>query len=195
MPNYEGEFNEETYENELVQELLNIQDEQELDQFLGGLLSSAWSGAKKLYNSPIGQRIKNQAVSGLKSFGRKAIPSIARTVGGHFGGQQGADLAGRFSQWGVNQLGLEFEGEDMEAQSYNNARKLIKMAKDASRRIAAYARTGRPITPAAVRGIIMNSARRWFPELRTSTKTTRYGNNQRTGTWYRQGNKIIIEGI
>ena len=162
---FEGEFGHETGENELAHELLNIQNEQELEQFLGGLLKSAWSGAKSLYNSPIGQQIKGQAVAGLKSLGKRALPGLGSALGGRFFGPAGAKFGGQLGNLAVRGLGLEFEGGAPIDRRYEGARRMVRIAKAASRRIAAYARTGQPMTARVIRGMIMQEAQRWFPNL------------------------------
>ncbi len=192
---YEGEFDQEMYENELAHELLSVQSEEELDQFLGGLVRGAMRGARALYNSPLGQKIKQQAVSGLKSVGRQALPALGRTVGGHFFGQTGANIGGRLGNMAVRGLGLEFEGASPQDRRFEASRRLVKVARAASRRIAAHASSGAPITAGAVRGIIVQTARRWFPDLPATGGNDNYSSgDQRRGSWVRRGNQIILYG-
>lgn len=203
---YEGEFNQEMHENELAHELMNIQNEQELEYFLGGLLKSAWSGAKSLYNSPLGQQIKGQAISGLKSLGKRALPGLGSALGGRFFGPTGARIGGQLGNMAVRGLGLEFEGMTPRDKRFEGSKRLIRIAKAASRRIAAYARSGQPMSARAIRNIILQEGRRWFPSLPSPTPigggssfrgnggyATSTGQNQ--GTWVRQGNRIIIQGV
>lgn len=205
---HEGEFSHEMYENELAHELMNIQNEQELEYFLGNLLKSAWSGAKSLYNSPIGQQIKNQAVSGLKSIGKRALPGLGSALGGRFLGPAGAQLGSQLGNWAARGLGLEFENATPRDKRFEGSKRLIRLAKAASRRIAAYAKSGKPMSARMIRNIILQEARRWFPGLPSPTPTGGGGGafgggggsyttstSQNQGTWFRQGNRIIIQGI
>lgn len=201
QPEYEGEFDQEMYENELAHELMNVQSEEELDQFLGGLIRGAWRGARALANTPLGQKLKQQAVSGLKSIGKRALPALGRTIGGHFGGQTGADFGSHAGNFAAQQLGLEYEGADPQSRRFEASRRMVKIARAASRRIAARAAGGEPITAAAVRGIILQTARRWFPDLPAPMSVSRGGsdnyssNAQSRGSWVRRGNQITLYGV
>ena len=60
----------EAEEYELASELLGVSSEEELDQFLGGLIKKVAQGAGKLFRGPVGQ-----AVGGvLKGVAKKALP-------------------------------------------------------------------------------------------------------------------------
>lgn len=205
---YEGEFGQEMQEQELVHELLSIQNEQELEYFLGNLLKSAWSGAKALYNSPIGQQIKGHAIAGLKSLGRQALPGLGSALGGQFFGNTGAQLGGRLGSMAARGLGLEFEGASPQDRRFEGSRRLIRVARGAARRIQAYAQSGKALNRRVIRNIIIEEGRRWFPGLPSPANTvapvTRpvafqdgsdnlSGNRQ--GTWIRQGNRIILQGV
>lgn len=204
---FEGEFGNEMGENELAHELLNIQNEYELEQFLGGLLKSAWSGAKALYNSPIGQQIKGQAVQGLKSLGKRALPGLGSALGGRFFGPAGARIGGQLGNLAVRGLGLEFEGAPAIDKRYEGARRMVRIAKAASRRIAAYVRSGRPVSTRVIRNMILEEGRRWFPQLPAGPSNDNSGGGiyqstgsssnftQNRGTWVRQGNRIILQGV
>lgn len=206
-PEFEGEMHEmqEMHENELTQELLEIQNEEEFEYFLGNLVKSAWRGAKTLYNSPLGQKLKNQAVAGLKSMGRQALPGLGRTLGGHFLGPQGAQLGGHIGNFAAQKLGLEYEGGNTQERRYDAARRFVRAARVAARRIMLYARSGRPLNQRVVRNIILHTGRRWFPGLpapRSNGATYGGGsdggfsnNAQNRGTWVRQGNRIVLRGV
>lgn len=211
---YEGEFNNEAHENEMAHELMNIQNEYELENFLGNLLSSAWSGAKSLYNSPIGQQIKGQAIAGLKSLGKRALPGIGSAIGGRFFGPAGARVGGQLGNIAAQGLGFEYEGASPRDKRFEGSKRLVRIAKAASRRIAAYARSGKPMSARVIRDIILQEGRRWFPELPAPTMTmggvSSFANSgdsgfqsnafpsstsQNQGTWFRQGNRVIIQGL
>lgn len=210
---YEGEFSHEMHENELAHELMGIQNEQELEHFLGNLLKSAWSGAKALYNSPAGQQLKNQAISGLKSYAKQALPGIGSAIGGRFFGPTGARFGGQVGNFAARGLGLEFEGASPRDRRFEGSKRLIRIAKAASRRIAAYAKSGKPMSARVIRNIILQEGRRWFPGLPSPSPAVGGGGfqrsrsggfqdggytsstGQRQGTWVRQGNRIIIQGL
>src|SRR5215216_241957 len=74
-------------EGEVVHELMAVSNEYELEHFLGKI----WDGAKKIYNSPQGQAIKKDFISGAKSFGRQMFPSIGKNLGGYLEEQEAVD--------------------------------------------------------------------------------------------------------
>lgn len=202
-----GEFGYEMHENELAQELMGIQNEEELEYFLGNLLKSAWSGAKSLYNSPIGQQLKNQAVSGLKSLGKQVLPRLGSAAGGRLFGATGARLGGKLGNMAARGLGLEFEGASPQDRRFEASKRFIRVAKIAGKRIAAHVKSGRPVSSRIVRGMIIQAGRDLFPGLPASSGydgspkggQSGYANSSSTsqnrGTWYRQGNRIILQGV
>jgi hypothetical protein len=194
-------YDREMEDSELAQELLTIQNEAELDHFLGGVFRSAWRGAKSLYNSSLGRQIRSQAVSGLKSYAQKALPGLGRSVGGRLFGQTGAQYGGQLGDFAAQQLGGQ--------QQEEVARMLIKTARDASRRIAHHAVSGRPVNAGVVKGHIIQAAKRWMPQSQSDLSFLRGGGFSRymdredadapsspnSGTWIRQGNKIVLKGV
>lgn len=158
-------------------------------------MRGAWRGARALANTPLGQKLKQQAVSGLKSIGRRALPALGRTVGGHFFGQSGADFGANAGNFAAQRLGLEYENAGPQSRRFEASRRLVKVARAASRRIAAQASNGAPITAGAVRGIILQTARRWFPDLPANQDDDYSSGNQRRGSWERRGNQIILYGV
>jgi len=195
-------------ENELAYELLNVQSEAELDYFLGKLLKKAWGGAKKLYNSPVGQAIKGQVVSGLKSVGRQALPSLGAKIGGYIGGQTGSDWGNKAGSWIADRYLNEYEAE------YENelplARKLIRTARQTAGHIAQQAQYGQPVSRRHVHGILSQAARQNFPGLLWAARGAGAmmqetdeptpppmpeQQAQNSGTWYRQGNQLILTGV
>ena len=202
---FEGEQNHEMHENELAHELMGIQNEQELEYFLGNLLKKAWSGAKALYNSPLGQKAKSMAISGLKSFGKQALPGLGSALGGRFFGPTGARIGGQLGNMAVQGLGLEFENSNPSTRRFEGSKRFVRIARIAAKRIVAHAQSGRPLTQKIVRNIILQSARPWFPNFPAPSagrgagyQASGYPSNpgrQGRGTWYRQGNQIIIQGL
>lgn len=194
------EFVQEIPEGELVYELMHIQSEEELDQFLGDLLKSVRSGAKALYHSPLGQKLKRQAIEGLKDMGRKALPGLGRTVGSHFFGPQGAKIGGQLGKMAAKGLGLEFEGATALERRTEGSRRFVRTARNAARRIAAQIQSRQPLTEKNVHQIIIQEGRRWFPDLpvlpnRVTNQEAGTFPAQNSGRWYRQGDRIILEGI
>ncbi|GAB3641426.1 hypothetical protein [Spirosoma arcticum] len=105
--NYE---NDETFELEqdpeleLAYQLLEVSNEYELNQFLGGLMSKALGAAKSaatsFINSPTGKGVGQYLVN----FGKQTLPQLATQYGGQAGGalgqRAGAALGGRLGPLG-----------------------------------------------------------------------------------------------
>jgi len=64
-------------ETELAEELLTIQSEEELDQFLGKLVKKAWRGVKKFAKSGVGRALGGA----LKGIAKKALPIVGGALG------------------------------------------------------------------------------------------------------------------
>ena len=71
---------------ELAGELLEVSNEAELDRFLN-LVSRVTRAAGSFVRSPIGQ-----AVGGVQSVAKKALPMAGAAIGGHIGGPLGAQI-------------------------------------------------------------------------------------------------------
>lgn len=195
------EFENEMYETEMAQRLLNVQSEEELNHFLGGLVSMGLQGARALYNSPVGQSLKNQLVSGTKALARRVLPTVASKVGGYFGGSTGARWGQQLGNWAANRYLNEYEAEMEYEAELSNAHRIVRVARQSSLLIAQRARSGQPISRHSVKSIIMKVARQYFPELSREVQREQAADDDSNsgvpeqGTWYRQGNQIIITGV
>src|SRR5690606_32019389 len=85
---YEDENDEEADDEtteELALELLEVEDEEELEEFLGSLLKTAAKAAGGFLSSSVGKRL----VKGAKRVARRALPGVGAAIGGHFAGKAG----------------------------------------------------------------------------------------------------------
>jgi len=177
-----GESGEYEHEFELASELLEISNEYEFENFLGAI----WDGAKRVYNSPQGQAIKKDFISGAKSFGKKMLPSVGRNLGSYFGGSTGADiggkLAGAASSWLFGEVG------EQEAMDYV---KVIRKAANYLNRALSAGAWGQP--KAMVTQAINQSAKPMIAQRRSSGSSG-FSGSQNSGRWIRQGNNLILQG-
>jgi hypothetical protein len=125
---YDNEAANEEYEAQLVDELLNIQNEMEMEQFLGKLFKKA----KAFIGSPAGQ----MATSWLKKVAGKALPALATAAGGYFGGPLGAKIGGQLGSSAANMLGLELEGLSPEGKAYEIGKRYVKLASSVANNLA-----------------------------------------------------------
>ena len=100
----------EQQEIQFAHELLSVNNEQELEQFLGDFLSKAVSTVSNIARSPIGQAIGGV----LKGVASKALPMAGTALGGFIGGPLGAKIGGGLANAASQALGLEY-GEMQES--------------------------------------------------------------------------------
>jgi uncharacterized protein (DUF697 family) len=167
---------------------LSVADDQELDQFLGGLIKRA---ARRF--RPLGNALTGNLGSLLKGAVKKVLPTVATMAGGAFGGPAGAMIASRATPYLSNLLGMELEGLSAEDQEFEAAKQLVRMAGSAIENAANLAATAPAAT--AARQAVIEAARKHVPGLVRNAATPRAGGGRaQQGTWYRRGNKIVIVG-
>lgn len=156
----ESPFDEMT-ENELASELLEVQSEEELDQFLGRLIKRA---------SPQGARNFGQSKGGrmlggvLKKVAKFALPMAGRVVGGFFGGPVGAKIGGNIGQFTTRAFGLELEGLSAEDQEFELSKALVRFSGSAARNVQTDSKAF--VQPQnAVRKGVVTAAKRFMPGL------------------------------
>jgi len=182
----EGVFDE-AEEMELAAELLEIQDEEELDLFLGKLIKRASSKIRKAIKSPIGRTLGGA----LKGVARKFLPVAGAAVGNMFVPGLGGMVGGNVASMAGKAFGLELEGLSPEDQEFEVARRFVRLAGDASAN-AASAPAGAP-PAAAVKAAIAQSAQKHAPGLAGRSGQRRGSRNR--GTWVRRGRSIVIFGV
>jgi uncharacterized protein (DUF697 family) len=165
---YEGEYGEqggaggllsEAEEIGLASELLEINNEAELEQFLGGLISKIGRAAGGLIKSPVGQ-----ALGGiLKGVAKKALPMVGGALGSMIAPGVGTALGSQLGSAASNMFELELESIPQEAAEFEVARRLVGLTASAASH-AAQAPAG--ANPRAVaRGAIAEAAREYAPGL------------------------------
>ena len=89
-----GEFEmnneEEQFLGSLVSQLFEVNNEQELNMFLGDLMRKATGAASALVTSPQGQQVGRYLVD----FGKKTLPALATKYGGQAGAALGSSIGG-----------------------------------------------------------------------------------------------------
>jgi uncharacterized protein (DUF697 family) len=165
---YEGEFGElgggggvlsEAEEIGLASELLEINNEAELEQFLGGLISKIGKAAGGLIKSPVGQ-----ALGGiLKGVAKKALPMVGGALGSMVAPGLGTALGSQLGSAVGNMFELELESMPQEEAEFEVARRLVGLTAAAASH-AAHAPAG--ANPRAVaRDAVIEAARDYAPGL------------------------------
>lgn len=182
-------------EMELAAELLEINNEAELDQFLGKLIRRVGSGIGRIVKSPIGRALGGV----LKPLAKAALPMAGRAVGTFFGGPVGAAIGGQLGSAAGRLFGLELEGLSPEDREYEVARRFVRFASNATANALEAPSSGSPetivkaATAKAARRIIPANAAR-IPAPSTQIDLSPTGSRNR-GTWIRRGRRIILFGV
>ncbi len=186
---YESPFNE-SEEMELAAELLTVQSEEELEQFLGKLFKKAGGFLK----SGVGRTL----TGALKGIAKKALPVLGGVAGNFLlpgiGGAIGSNLASAAG----GMFGLELEGLSFEDQEFEVAKQVVRLG-GAAANIAAQAPPSAPPTQAA-QAALTSAAQQFAPGLLRSDPSgsaipqpgrCRHRNS---GRWVRNRNGIILLG-
>jgi uncharacterized protein (DUF697 family) len=204
-------------EYELAAELLAVSNEEELDQFLGKLVRKVGSGISRFAKSGIGRSL----IGGLKSVAKVGLPIAGKVAGGFFGGPAGAAIGGKLGSLASRMFEIQGEGMSNEDLDFEMARRYVRMATSATRNASTAAKRGGPPKQVATNAI-KQAAAKHMPGLvknRAATSTGRmagsfaggggfgggsYGGSSyasdsdtssgQSGTWSRQGNRIILYG-
>lgn len=170
-----GEVNE-AMEMELAQQLLEVNSEAELEEFLGRLFSRVAQGAKTFMNSGVGQ-----AVGGvLRNVAKTALPMVGSAVGSLVAPGVGTAIGGRLGSMAsslleVSELESMAEGE----AEFEAARRYVRWAAGTVRNGMRAPRGSEP--RAAARAAAVSSARRYAPALLSPREATPTWRNRRRG--------------
>ena len=146
---------DEADELESAAELLSLNSEAELDNFLGGLLRKAARAVNKGVRAATGNSLGGL----LKGVVRQTLPMVATAVGGPVGGL----VAKRGLNAALGAFGLELEGLSQEDQELEVARRYVRFANDAARRLFRQPISANP--RAQARSALRLAARRHAPGL------------------------------
>jgi hypothetical protein len=188
-----GRIFNEAEEVQLASELLSVNNESELDRFLGDLVSKATKAVGSFVRSPVGQ-----AVGGvLKGAAKKALP-LAGAVGGYFGGPLGSRIGTGLAHAAGNALGLdgEMSSEDRE---FEGARQFVRLAGQTA---ATAASAGQGADPRAVaQQAAIAAAKQHAPGLLNGSgarpsgaQHPRAAAGASSGRWLRRGDQIVLLG-
>jgi len=185
----ESPFNE-AEEMELAAELLTIQNEGELEQFLGKLFKRAAGFLK----SPIGQ----QLTGALKGIAKKALPALGAAAGNFLIPGVGGAMGSKLASAAGGMLGLELEGLSYEDQEFEIAKQVVRLGGAAAAN-AAQAPPSAPPAEAAQAGLT-KAAQQFAPGLLQPGTYPSHRHPRRrcrhrlSGRWLRRGNGIILLG-
>ncbi len=196
-PGETGEVFGEAEVMELAAELLEVTNEQELDRFLGSLISKARSALGSALRSPVGGRI----VEALKGVAKKALPMAGSAVGGAIGGSAGAKIGSGLAMAAGNALGLEAESLNQEDREFEGAKQFVRLAGNTVKNASAASPGADP--RAVAQNAVAQATRALAPALAQAvsaiggTGAGPFGSAVRghSGRWIRRGGKIVLYGV
>lgn len=203
----EGPFSE-SEEMELAAELLSLQGEEELDQFLGKMFKRIGRGFKTVFK-PLGKI--------LKPLAKTLLPIAGKVAGGFFGGPVGGAIGGKLGSMASNLFEMEMEGMDPGQMEMEVARRVVRLAGASAQNAAAAPRSAPPLT--AARAAVASAAQQHAPGLLRGRFGQRLAGGgapgslvplpvpgpghgrggcrcqRRGGAWIRSNGKVILLGI
>ena len=150
---------DEVQEMELAAELLEVQSEEELEQFLGKLIKSAGKAVGGFVRSPIGKALGGA----LKNVAKVAIPKLAGIAGNMLVPGLGGIVGSKLGSFATKAMGLELEGMSPQDQEFEVARRLVRLSGDAVRHAVQTPAAGNPVNHA--KDAVLASAVRHAPGL------------------------------
>ncbi|MFL6112089.1 MAG: hypothetical protein ACJ786_12150 [Catenulispora sp.] len=176
----------------LTSELLGVQSQEEMDQFLGKLFRRVSRGVQGFFKSPLGRMLGGV----LSKLAKAALPLAGKALGSVVGGPVGGMVGGQVGSMGAQAMGLELQEMSPPEADFAAARQFVRFATDMIRR----AEQGQPNLPpaAVVRQAVQGAAQRWapgflspqLPRLRVDPAP-----GGRRGTWVRRGRTITLYGV
>ena len=186
----ESPFNE-SEEEELAAQLLEVTDEAELDQFIGGLIKKVSRAARSVIKSPLGRQLGGF----LKGAIKKALPIAGGAIGGAIAPGAGRAIGSQLASKAGQIFGLELESLGEEEQEFEIARRLVRLAGTAIQN-AAQEQPDAADPQAAARAAVVAAAKTHAPGL---VRPPQGGSSARrgraSGRWFRRGGQIVVVGV
>jgi hypothetical protein len=186
---------DELEEMEQAAALLEVQDEDELEYFLGGLVDKV----RKKIRKHIPPQLKKALGGALKKVAKAALPKVGAALGNFvvpgLGGIAGAGLAAKAGQM----FGLELEGMSYEDQEFEVARRVVKLGAEATKAAAESGQRGGAGAQAATKAVLQ-AAQTHAPGLASAASRgpgASPGGRQsgRSGRWFKRGRRIVLVGV
>lgn len=177
----------------LAAELLEITSEEELDQFLGGLIKKVGGAVGRIVKSPVGKAIGGV----LKGVAKKALPIAGGALGAYFGGPLGAKIGSGLARAAGSALGLELEALSQEDREFEGAKQFVRFAADTVKNTVSASPGIDPRT--AAQAAAAAAAQKYVPSLvrptAQSAMLSSLPGKARSGRWIRRGRNIILLNI
>lgn len=189
-----GEYSQESpfseaEEMELAAELLTVQNEAQLDMFLGKIFKKVGGFFKSEPGRALGGALKGIAKKALPVLGGVAGNFLLPGVGGAIGSGVASAAGGA--------LGLELEGLSYEDQEFEIAKQIVRLGGEAASNLAQTAQTAPPVQ--AAQAALAAAAQKFAPGLVGGAASAQGprdhpGGRHDTGRWIRHANSIVLIG-
>jgi uncharacterized protein (DUF697 family) len=168
---HEGGMLGESQELELASELLEVNSEEELEQFLGNLFSRVAKGVGGFIKSGTGRALGGM----LKNLAKKALPAVGGALGSMVAPGLGTAIGSKLGSMAGGLFELELEGMNEQEAEFEVARRYVRLAGAAARNAAMASPSAPP--QAVARAAVITAARRHAPGLLRGTpyQPRRYG--------------------
>lgn len=165
----------EMQEMELTSELLEVTNEAELEQFLGGLFKKVASGVGSFMKSGVGKALGGV----LKTVAKKALPLAGGALGSLIAPGVGTALGSKLGSMASNLFEVELEGMNEQEAEFEVARRYVRLAASAARNAALAPPSAPP--QAVARAAVVAAARNHAPGLVRGTPYQAPGGRRRDG--------------
>jgi len=200
----ETEILSENEEMELAMELLSVNQEQELEQFLGSLVKSVGRGLGSV-GKFVGKNVLPIVGPALKQLAKTALPMAGAALGSFIPIPGVGTMIGRtLGQAAANALEMETAGMDPEQADVEKARRFVKIAA-AAIADAADALQSAPAVPGSASArqigdaVVARATQRYIPGIAVPAPRrpgpVAAGARPAPGRWWRKGNVLVIEGV
>jgi peptidoglycan hydrolase-like protein with peptidoglycan-binding domain len=179
-------------------ELMAVTNEQELDHFLGDLISDIGKAASGYAGSAASQTMGGI----LKSTAKQVLPVLSRVLSGDGSILGGTGIGRPFMADGDNVFGQELGEMSHEEREFEHARRYVKFARHAVKR----ATEADPDLPPAeqAKAAVIEAAKQFAPGLTDAAQAIVTGaeppvvhqqHHRQSGKWFRKGKDIVLQGL
>jgi hypothetical protein len=183
-------------ELELASELLEVGSDQELEQFLGDLISRAARAVRNFARSSTGRSLGHMLGSVIKNVEPYASSALNTWIASRGGGQSPGGDEGTEGQLAPDTgrlLGLELEGLSPEDRQFEVCRQLVRLASSAAQQASLAPQQADP--DAVARQAIATAAATYAPGLLSQRNGGTRTTTPSSGRWVRRGHTITLYGI
>jgi len=190
-----GEYSQESpfseaEEMELAAELLSVQNEAELDMFLGKIFKKVGGFFKSGPGHALG--------GALKGIAKKALPVLGGVAGNFLLPGVGGAIGSSLASGAGSVLGLELEGLSYEDQEFEVAKQIVRLGAEAASNLAQTAHTAPPVQ--AAQAALAAAAQKFAPGLVNGAASAQAqrghpAGRRDTGRWIRRDNAIVLIGV